>query len=77
VRGEGRELIAVSACVIGGVSLNGGAGTILGACLGMILLTTLEMGLVLMGVSVQIFRAVAGIFLISAVLLNTYLSRGD
>jgi simple sugar transport system permease protein len=64
VRGDGWELIAVSACVIGGVSLNGGAGTILGACLGMILLTTLEMGLVLMGVSVQIFRAVAGIFLI-------------
>jgi len=30
-----------------------------------------------MGVSVQIFRAVAGIFLILAVVLNTYLSRGD
>jgi simple sugar transport system permease protein len=77
VRGEGWELIAVSACVIGGVSLNGGMGTILGACLGMILLTTLETGLVLMGVSVQIFRAVAGIFLILAVVLNTSLSRAE
>lgn len=77
VRGEGWELIAVSACVIGGVHLTGGVGTILGACLGMLLLTTLETGLVLMGVSVQIFRAVAGIFLILAVVLNTYLSRGE
>lgn len=75
VRGEGWELIAVSACVIGGVSLNGGAGTILGASLGMLLLMTLDQGLVLMGVSVQIFRAVAGVILILAVVLNSYLSR--
>jgi simple sugar transport system permease protein len=75
VRGEGWELIAVSACVIGGVSLNGGSGTIVGACLGMLLLTTLQQGLVLMGVSVQVFQAVAGAILILAVILNTYLSR--
>jgi simple sugar transport system permease protein len=75
VRGEGWELIAVSACVIGGVSLNGGFGTIVGASLGMLLLTTLQEGLVLMGVSVQVFQAVAGLILISAVILNTYLSR--
>lgn len=75
VRGEGWELIAVSACVIGGVSLNGGFGTIVGAALGMLLLTTLQQGLVLMGVSVQIFQAVAGLILILAVILNTSLSR--
>jgi simple sugar transport system permease protein len=75
VRGEGWELVAVSACVIGGVSLNGGVGTIVGACLGMLLLTTLQQGLVMMGISVQIFQAVAGLILILAVILNTYLSR--
>jgi len=75
VRGEGWELIAVAASVIGGVSLSGGSGTILGAALGMILLTTLDQGLVLMGVSVQVFRAVAGVILILAVVLNNYLSR--
>jgi simple sugar transport system permease protein len=75
VRGEGWELVAVSACVIGGVSLNGGAGTIVGACLGMLLLTTLQQGLVMMGISVQIFQAVAGLILVLAVILNTYLSR--
>jgi simple sugar transport system permease protein len=75
VRGEGWELVAVSACVIGGVSLNGGAGTIIGAALGMLLLMTLDQGLVLMGVSVQIFRAVAGGILILAAILNAYMSR--
>lgn len=75
VRGEGWELVAVSAAVIGGVSLNGGFGTVLGASLGMLMLQTLDQGLVLMGISVQIFRAVAGVILILAVILNTVLSR--
>jgi simple sugar transport system permease protein len=75
VRGEGWELVAVSACVIGGVSLNGGSGTIIGAALGMLLLMTLDQGLVLMGVSVQVFRAVAGGILILAAILNAYMSR--
>ncbi len=75
VRGEGWELIAVSACVIGGVSMSGGFGTIVGASLGMLLLTTLQQGLVLMGISVQVFQAVVGVILILAVILNSYLSR--
>jgi simple sugar transport system permease protein len=75
VRGEGWELVAVSASVIGGVSLSGGAGSILGACLGMLLLMTLDQGLVLMGISVQIFRAIAGLILILAVILSTVLSK--
>jgi ABC-type xylose transport system permease subunit len=37
----------------------------------------LEQGLVLMGVSVQVFRAVAGAILMLSVILNTYLSRSD
>ena len=75
LRGEGWELIAVAASVIGGVQLTGGEGTILGACVGILLLQMLEQGLVLMGVSVQIFRAVAGLILMLSVVINTYLSR--
>jgi len=77
LRGEGWELIAVAACVIGGVRLAGGVGTILGAVVGMLLLQMLEQGLVLMGVSVQVFRAVAGLILLLSVILNTYLLRAD
>lgn len=74
LRGEGIELVAVAACVIGGVRLTGGYGTIFGACLGMLLLQMLEQGLVLMQIPVQIFQAVAGLILIIAVISNTYLS---
>lgn len=73
LRGDGLELIAVAACVIGGVRLSGGYGTILGPCVGALLLQMLEQGLVLMRVPVQIFQAVAGSFLILAVVMNTSL----
>jgi len=77
LRGEGWELIAVASCVIGGVKLTGGVGTILGAIVGILLLQMLEQGLVLMGLSVQIFRSVAGLILMLSVILNTYLSASE
>ncbi|MCL7453573.1 MAG: ABC transporter permease [Anaerolineae bacterium] len=77
LRGEGWELIAVAASVIGGVHLTGGVGSVVGPVIGILLLQMLEQGLVLMGVSVQIFRAVAGAILMLSVILNTYLSRSD
>lgn len=73
--GEGLELTAVAAAVIGGVSLYGGTGTILGAAMGMILLTMLEQGLVLMGVSNVIFRGIVGAIIIISVVINVYLKR--
>ena len=75
LRGDGMELLAVAACVIGGIRLTGGVGTIFGAVVGVLLLTTLEQGLVLMGMSVQVFRAVAGLILMLSVILNTYILR--
>ena len=75
LRGEGWELVAVAASVIGGVQLTGGVGTIFGACVGVFLLQMLDQGLGLMGISVQIFRAVAGLILMLSVIVNTYLSR--
>jgi simple sugar transport system permease protein len=75
LRGEGMELVAVAACVIGGIQLTGGYGTILGACVGILLLQMLEQGLVLMQVPVQVFRAVAGLILLVAVIVNTLLTK--
>jgi simple sugar transport system permease protein len=77
LRGEGMELVAVAASVIGGVRLTGGFGTIFGASVGMLLLTMLEQGLVLMKIPVQIFRAVAGAILILSVIANTYIGRRE
>ncbi|MEI8147270.1 MAG: ABC transporter permease [Alphaproteobacteria bacterium] len=47
----GKELDVLAAVVLGGASLNGGVGTVLGAFLGLTLLALLQNGLVLMGVS--------------------------
>ena len=44
--GEGRELRAIAAAVLGGVSLFGGRGSAPGAALGAVLVQTIEMGLV-------------------------------
>jgi simple sugar transport system permease protein len=74
LRGVGMELIAVAACVIGGAQLSGGYGSVLGACVGMLLIQMLEQGLVLMHLPIEIFQAVTGLILIIAVISNTYLS---
>src|SRR4030042_2104940 len=75
-RGQGFELITVAACVIGGIWLKGGYGKILGAAMGLLLLQMVEQGLVLMGVSVELFQATVGLILIVAVVISTYLSKG-
>jgi simple sugar transport system permease protein len=77
LRGEGWELIAVAACVIGGIWLSGGYGAIIGAAIGIVLLQMVEQGLILIGVDVQLFQATIGLILILAVVTSTYLSRGN
>ncbi len=74
-RGQGFELITVAACVIGGIWMKGGYGKILGAAMGILLLQMVEQGLVLMGVSIELFQATVGLILIVAVVISTYLSK--
>jgi ribose/xylose/arabinose/galactoside ABC-type transport system permease subunit len=74
LRGDGMELLAVAACVIGGVKLTGGYGTIFGAIMGTLLLQMLDQGLVLMHIPIQIFQATAGVIIILSVISNTFLS---
>jgi len=71
LRGVGMELIAVAACVIGGARLSGGYGSVLGACVGMLLIQMLEQGLVLMQLPIEILQAVTGLILIIAAISNT------
>jgi simple sugar transport system permease protein len=75
--GLGFELIAVAAAVIGGVRLSGGYGTIIGASIGILLMSMLEQGLALMGIPNEIFRAVAGFIIILSVIANTYIGKGE
>ncbi len=77
LRGLGWELMTVVACVIGGISLTGGVGSVVGAVVGVFILQVLEQGLVLMGASVQIFRAIVGFILVASVILTSSLSRSE
>ena len=73
--GSGVELQAVAACVIGGTRLRGGKGSIIGAALGILLISMLEQGLVLMGVSNQIFWGIVGLIIIISMILNNFLEN--
>lgn len=55
--GEGTELRVISAAVIGGASLSGGEGTILGAVLGIILLNLINNAFVVTKDNVDAFYA--------------------
>jgi ribose/xylose/arabinose/galactoside ABC-type transport system permease subunit len=66
---------AFAACVIGGISLFGGRGKLTGALAGVLLLGTIEAGLVMLAVDPNVIRVVNGTVLISAVLLYTYVEK--
>lgn len=68
--GKGVELVAISAAVIGGASMNGGIGTVFGATLGLILLKLVSNGLILLNVSVYGQGFISGLILISAVTID-------
>ncbi len=68
--GAGTELQAISACVIGGASLAGGAGTILGSVIGIALLAIMTTSLILLDVSIYWQELVSGLILLLAVSLD-------
>jgi D-xylose transport system permease protein len=69
--GEGYELYVIAAAVIGGTSFAGGIGTIPGAVLGALVMSSLAYGLSFIGLSAPIQDIVAGIVLIVAVAFDT------
>lgn len=68
--GVGAELRAIAGAVIGGASLNGGEGTVLGALLGIILVALVNNALVLLNVSVYWQSLVIGLVLLTAVIID-------
>ena len=65
--GQGYELDAIAAVVIGGTSLSGGAGTILGTIIGAFIMSVLTNGLRIMSVAQQWQTVITGIIIILAV----------
>lgn len=73
--GLGLELTIIAAAVIGGASLNGGSGSILGAILGVVLLSLVSSSLALLDVSVYWQDIIRGSILLSAVTIDHYLNK--
>ena len=69
------ELDAVAACVIGGTSLRGGRGTVLGVLFGALIMASLLNGMTLMAVSPEIKYIARGTVLALAVWLDLRLGR--
>lgn len=65
--GQGYEMDAIAAVIIGGASVNGGVGTVLGSVLGAAIMGVLRNGLVLLNVSAYWQQAVLGVVIVVAV----------
>ena len=68
----GRELEVIAATVLGGASLAGGAGSVLGTALGVALLAIVWNGLIIMGVSSYWHKLIIGLIIICSVGINAY-----
>jgi D-xylose transport system permease protein len=68
--GELMELDAIAACVIGGASLRGGRGSVLGTLLGALIMASLLNGMTLLALAPELKLMVRGTVLVVAVLLD-------
>ena len=73
--GNGYEMKAVAACVIGGISLTGGLGSVVGAAIGAIIMSSVSRILVFMGFSSDYDNTITGLMLITIVVLDALLQR--
>ena len=73
--GEGLELQAVAAAVIGGTALAGGIGTVFGAIVGTLLIRVIDNGLVLSRVDANWFKFAIGVLTMFAVIANAWMGK--
>lgn len=75
--GSGREMDVIAAVILGGAALSGGRGTILGTFIGAIIMSVVKNGMVLLSVPVFWQTGFIGVIIILAVLLDTWIGRGE
>ena len=75
VAGSGYELTAIAAVVIGGTSLQGGTGSIVGTVIGALLTGVLLNGLVILNVSPYVQQILVGLIIVAAVAFDSFVKR--
>jgi methyl-galactoside transport system permease protein len=68
--GVGYELDAIAACVVGGVSLNGGVGKVSGIIVGVLIFTIIQYGLQFIGINAMWQQVIKGIIIAIAVAID-------
>lgn len=68
--GNGYELDAVAACVVGGVSLSGGVGSVGGIVIGVLIFTVINYGLAFIGVNMYWQYIIKGLIILMAVIID-------
>ena len=71
----GGEMDVIAACVIGGVSMSGGRGTVVGALLGSLILATIAKALPLVGIGALWQNTIKGVLILVVVVVNVVLQR--
>ncbi len=69
--GQGYEMDAIAACVVGGISFNGGIGKIGGAVIGVIIFTSLTYCLTFLGIDTNLQFVFKGLIILAAVSLDS------
>jgi len=74
--GTGLELEVIAAVVVGGVAVSGGRGTLLGALIGVALLSTVRPALVFLGSKAQWDKVIQGAIILLAVASDAFYQKG-
>ncbi len=75
LQGEGTALISIAAVAIGGTSIYGGVGTIVGTVLGVLIITFLEFGLIMAKVPGFWYKIILGILIVAVVVINKVIEQ--
>jgi simple sugar transport system permease protein len=75
ISGTGYELEVIAMCVVGGTSLYGGRGTIIGTVIGVVLLRSIRNGIIVIGVPGLAYDMFVGLIILAAVVLQAVAER--
>jgi rhamnose transport system permease protein len=71
----GKEMDVIAACVIGGVSMSGGRGSVVGTFLGALIISIIAKALPLVGIDAIAQNLIKGVIIVFVVILNVITQR--